>query len=65
MSEVYTTEGLDEFQALLYRNTDLDGFQTSISEWSQIDLLALINAAEAELTKRHAVPEQAQPTAGT
>lgn len=53
------TIGMDDFQALLHRNTDLEGFQTSISEWSQADLLTLINMAEAELARQN----QVQPTA--
>jgi hypothetical protein len=46
---------MDEFQALLFKNTDLEGFQTSITEWGQADLLALINMAEAELTRQNTV----------
>lgn len=43
---------LDELQALLSRNTDLEGFQTSIDYWSQGDLLALIELANAELVRQ-------------
>lgn len=51
-----------EWDALLDRNSDLDGSPCELAEWSQADLLALINAAEAELTKRNAVQPEGRQT---
>lgn len=49
---------MDEWYSLLANNVDADRNPLDISEWSQVDLMALINAAEAELTRRHSSVEQ-------
>lgn len=43
----------EEWDRLLDHNSDADGSPCELAEWSQTDLMALINAAEAELRRRH------------